>query len=300
MIQKAAQPKKVLVAGGGPGGMSAALAAAEAGHHVLLIEKEDHLGGQLHLAGAPPGRGEFIELARDLERQLALKPVTVTLNRAVDAALIEEQKPDAVILATGAVPIAPPIPGANLPHVCQAWDVLRNRVLTGRRVVIVGGGAVGVETAIFLADKGTLSAEAVKFLLVNRAEDPAVLYELALHGTKTVALIEMIDRLGKDIGRTTRWGMLQDLQRMGVISKTATKALEITPSGLTVETGDGAEAIPADTVVLAMGALSYNPLEEFLKQKGIPCQVIGDARSIGRAYEAIHQGFEAGRNLIFS
>jgi 2,4-dienoyl-CoA reductase (NADPH2) len=297
VIRKVTSPKKVIVVGGGPGGSSAALAAAEAGHKVILIEKEDRLGGQLHLAGAPPGRQEFIELAKDLAHQLAATPVDVILNRAADSAWIETEEPDAVILATGAIPINPPIPGTELLHVCQAWDVLRNRVITGRRVVIVGGGAVGVETAMFLAEKGTMSAEAVKFLLVNRAEEPEDLYEFAVRGTKTVTLIDMINRIGKDIGRTTRWGMLQALERMGVKSKTATKALEITPAGLRVEKGRDVEEIPADTVVLAIGAMPYNPLEAFLKQKGIPYRVIGDAHGIGRAFEAIHEGFDAGRNI---
>ncbi|MFH0727680.1 MAG: FAD-dependent oxidoreductase [Pseudomonadota bacterium] len=295
--RKVDTPKKVIVVGGGPGGISAALAASEVGHKVILIEKEDRLGGQLHLAGAPPGRQEFIVLARDLENQLVASPVEVMLNRKGDAAWIEKEKPDAVILATGALPIRPPIPGVELPHVCQAWEVLRNRVITGKRVVIVGGGAVGVETAMFMAEKGTMSAEAVKFLLVNRAEEPEDLYEFAVHGTKIVTLIEMIERIGKDIGRTTRWGMLQELERMGVKSKTATKALEITPDGIHVEKGSVVEEIPADTVVLAIGARPNNPLEDILKQRGIPCRVIGDANRIGRAFEAIHEGFDAGRNI---
>jgi 2,4-dienoyl-CoA reductase (NADPH2) len=297
MIHKTSSPKKVMVVGGGPGGISAALAAAEAGHKVLLVEKEDQLGGQLHLAGAPPGRQEFIVLARDLVYQLAMKPVEVILNRTVDEVLIDREKPDTVILATGAVPIRPPIPGAELPHVCQAWDVLRNRVITGRRVVIVGGGAVGVETALFLAEKGTLSAEAVKYLLVNRAEEPEFIFEHAVHGTKKVVLIEMIDKIGKDIGRTTRWGMLQDLERMGVITQTAAKALEITKNGLKIQKDERVEEIPADTVVLAIGARPYNPLSEILEKKSIPYQVIGDAQKIGRAFEAIHQGYDAGRNI---
>jgi 2,4-dienoyl-CoA reductase (NADPH2) len=82
--------------------------------------------------------------------------------------------------------------------------------------VVVGGGAVGVETALFLAEKGAMSAEAVKFLLVNGAEDPKDLYEFATRGTKTVILVEMLDKIGMDIGRTTRWGMLQELARMGI------------------------------------------------------------------------------------
>ncbi len=103
--------------------------------------------------------------------------------------------------------------------------------------------------------------------------------------------------LDKVNGRSTRWEMLQELERMGVKSKTATKALEITPTSLKVQTGNSVEEIEADTVVLAIGARPYNPIKDLLNLKGIPCWVIGDAQKIGRAFEAIHQGFEAGRNL---
>jgi 2,4-dienoyl-CoA reductase (NADPH2) len=296
-VGKTQTPKKVMVVGGGAGGMSAALSAWERGHTVSLFEKGGRLGGQLQLAGAPPGRGEFIELARNLEQQLALSGVKVTLNRPVDAALIESEKPDVVVLATGAAPVKPPIAGVDLPHVVQAWDVLQGRAITGRKVVIVGGGAVGVETALYLAEKGTLSGEAVKFLLVNRAEDPKDLYELATRGAKTIVVVEMIDKLGKDIGRSTRWAMLQDLSRMGIETHTASKALEITPRGLKIEKEGAVREIAADTVVLAIGARPFNPFEEVLKQKGIPSHVIGDARKTGWAFDAIHEGFEAGRSI---
>jgi 2,4-dienoyl-CoA reductase (NADPH2) len=294
---KARIPRKVMVVGGGPGGMSAALAAWEEGHAVALYEKGGRLGGQLHLAGAPPGRGEFLELARDLQQQVAQSGVAVLLNQPVDPALIEAEKPDVVILATGAVPVRPPLPGVDLPHVVQAWDVLRGLAATGRRVVVVGGGAVGVETALFLADKGTLSGDALKFLLVNRAEDPDTLYDLATRGTKTVTIVEVIDKLGKEIGRTTRWGMLQDLTRSGVRTRTSTRVMEITPNGVRIEADGIKEEIQTDTIVLAIGVQPHNPLEAVLQQKGIPCRVVGDARTPGWAFDAIHQGFAAGRTI---
>jgi 2,4-dienoyl-CoA reductase (NADPH2) len=285
------------VIGGGAAGMSAALSAHEKGHHVNLYEKSDHLGGQLYLASAPPGREEFAELAKDLQRQLARSSINVFVNQPVDEALIEKEKPDTVILATGAMPITLPIPGVELPHVVQAWDVLQDKVPTGKRVVIIGGGAVGVETALFLADKGTLSAEALKFLLINRAEDPEDLRQLAIRGTKELILIEMIDKMGKDIGKTTRWGILQDLSRKGIKTLTTTRALEITKTGINVETDDQVKEIPADTIVLAVGASSYNPLQEVLEKKGLPFQVAGDAGQVGLAFDAVHQGFAAGRKI---
>ena len=290
-------PKKVMVIGGGAAGMSAAIAAADRGHQVSLYEKDTELGGQLHLAGAPPGREEFIELAYDLETQVYYRDIDIHLDAVVDAAVIEAEQPDHVILATGADPMTPPIPGVELPHVVQAWDVLADRVYTGKRVVIVGGGAVGVETALFLAEKGTLSADVLKFLFVNKAETPEVLYEMATRGTKKITVIEMIDKIGKDFGKTTRWGMLQDVKRYGVESKVTAKALEITPTGIKIEAPDGTEEIPADTVVLAVGSRPINTLGEIITSKNIPCDVIGDAQNIGMAFDAVHQGYRAGRTI---
>ena len=291
------RPVKVLVAGGGPAGMSAALAAAECGHAVVIYEKSNRLGGQLYLASAPPGRAEFAELARDLAAQVAVQKIRIVLNTAVDEKVLEHEKPDAVILATGARPITPPIPGVDSPHVVQSWDVLSNSVTTGRKVVVIGGGAVGVETALFLGEKGTLSAEAVKFLLINQAETAEDLYALATQGTKDVVLIEMIKKIGKDIGLTTRWGMLQDMGRVGIKTNKSTKALEITPDGVRVEMNGQSETIPADTVVLAVGSESYNPLQELVEQLGVPCQVVGDAQKVALAFDAVHNGFAAGRGV---
>ncbi|HEX9872933.1 MAG TPA: FAD-dependent oxidoreductase, partial [Deferrimonas sp.] len=208
--ERAENPLKVLVAGGGAAGMSAAMAAAEAGHEVVLYEQSGRLGGQLNLAGAPPGREEFAGLARDLARQMEAGGVRVVLNQRVDEAVIEAECPDTVVLATGGAPAVPPIPGVDLPHVVQAWDVLAGRAVAGQKVVVIGGGAVGVETALDLAERGTLTGEALKFLLVHGAEAPADLLELAVRGTREIVLVEMLQEIGTNFGRTTRWGMLQD------------------------------------------------------------------------------------------
>lgn len=292
---KTETPKTIMVVGGGAAGMRAALTASERGHVVHLYEASRQLGGQLYLAATPPGRDEFAELARDLAVQVGLSPVNVHLNTVVDEALIQSNPPDHIIVATGARPITPPIPGIESTNVVQAWDVLRNRVRTGRKVIIIGGGAVGVEVALFLAEKGTLSGETLKFLMVNKAEPMDELYNLAVNGTKEVLLIEMIDRIGEGLGKTTRWTLLQDMKRTNVQAMTATQALEITPQGVKVATADGnTMEIPADTVVLGVGSRSHNPLSESLDRLGIPTTTVGDADQVATAFEAMHSGFKAG------
>ncbi|MDD2897276.1 MAG: FAD-dependent oxidoreductase [Desulfuromonadaceae bacterium] len=290
-------PLNITVVGGGAAGMSAAAAAAERGHRVTLHESGSHLGGQLLLAGAPPGREEFLELAADLRRQVERAGVTVVLNSTVSDSTLTGDLPDAVILATGGQPVTPPIPGVDLPHVVQAWDVLTERVPTGRRVVIIGGGAVGIETALLLAEKGTLSGEALKFLLVHGAESAEVLHDLATRGSKEVTVIEMLKELGTNFGKSTRWGMMQDVERFGVKSRSAATVCGITADSVTIECNGRQEHIPADSVVLAVGTRAYNPLQEIVAAHGIPYRVTGDALRPAMVFDAVHQGFAAGREI---
>ncbi len=294
---KTKTPKKVLVVGGGVAGMSAAIAAAELGHKVSLYEKGLHLGGQLQLAGASPGRGEFLVFSEDLARQLALHDIRVLLNSPVDRKTLLDESPDCLILATGGEPITPPIPGVGGNNVVQAWDVLADKVATGRKVVIIGGGAVGIETALLLAEQGTLSGEELKFLLVNGAVSPDKLYQLATEGTKEVVVVEMADNIGANFGKSTRWGMLQDVSRLGVKTLVQAKVLEITDAGVRLEHEGQEQMLPADSVVLAVGTRAANPLEKVAKELGIACKVVGDAKAPATVFEANHQGYNAGKEI---
>jgi 2,4-dienoyl-CoA reductase (NADPH2) len=167
---------------------------------------------------------------------------------------------------------------------------------------------VGVETALFLAEKGTLSADTLKFLFVNKAETPDTLFEMATKGSKEICVIEMMDRVGKDIGKSTKWGMMQDLGRFGVTTITSgrvTKIIETgieyakTPGGETPEDAPGGATrqMAVDTVVVAAGSASHNPLEEIVKELGLAVQVIGDAGRVGTAFDAVHAGYRAAREL---
>ena len=148
-----------------------------------------------------------------------------------------------------------------------------------------------------MAEKGTISGDTLKFLLVNHAEPIEDLYELAIHGTKNVTLVELLDKVGKDIGKSTRWSMMQDMSRVKVEVNTQSKALEVTKEGLIVEAGGESKLLKADTIVMAVGSKSKNPLQSIVEGKGIPFAVVGDAQSIGLAFSAVHQGFDAGRSI---
>ena len=296
-VQKADAAKKVAVVGGGPAGMAAALALKKRGHDVTLFEKEDELGGQVALAAAPPGREEFEEIIYDFTNQLHSENVDYQLGVEVTADMLKDGGYDSVVLATGAAPLAPPIPGADRDNVIQSWDYLLGKADARGDVVVVGGGAVGVETALALAEIGTLPAETLKFLLIHNVEEPEELRRLAIHGVNKVTLVEMLPKIGKDIGKSTRWTMMQDLTRYGIETLKKTKVLEINDQGVAVEIDGEKQTIPADYVVMAVGAKPYNPLEESLKEAGLDVHVVGDARKIGLCFDAVHSGHKTGVSI---
>ena len=132
----AAAPRQIMVVGGGPGGMKAAAVLGERGHEVTLYEAKSQLGGQALLAQLLPGRAEFGGIATNLAREVELAGVRVVKNRAVDAAFVRQEKPDAVIIATGGKPHRPAFEGQEEMHVVDSWQVLRGEVNIGQSVVV--------------------------------------------------------------------------------------------------------------------------------------------------------------------
>lgn len=296
--RKSGDPENILVIGSGPAGMEFARVAASRGHNVTIWEKSGHMGGQFEVNSAPPGRHDFANFERYLEHECRRLGVSICLNKEATADSVLNAVNlgtfNRVVLATGANPAVPPIPGADGSNVCQAWDVLKRKVQVGKRVVIVGGGAVGVETGEFIAKMGTITPDVLQFFMTYKVENDESLNDMINHGTKTVTIVEMGKRLGADIGATTRWVMMDRLKKYGVNMMKLTKVVSIGPDYVEVESEDGTRRnIPADTVVLAAGSRSNNKLYNELQGKIEKLTVIGDAVKPAFVIDAVRAAYDS-------
>ncbi|UCG05612.1 MAG: FAD-dependent oxidoreductase [Desulfobacterales bacterium] len=261
-LKKASRPKKIVLVGAGPAGLEAACTAAALGHRVSLYEKESRIGGQLWDAAVPPNKALLQNLIKYYESRLAQSDVEVHLEEEFTQKTLQGQTVDAVILATGSCATRPSIPGVNQPHVLTARDVLADPSTTGERIVVVGGGWVGCETAEFLAHEG-----------------------------KTVRLIEMLDDIALDAEPRTRILLLQRLARLGIEITTGCKLKSIGRDDIAAEVEGRELKIPVDTVVLAVGCRANTELEIKLKAGHYKVYTIGDCRDPANIKEAVHQGF---------
>ncbi|MDL2226069.1 NAD(P)/FAD-dependent oxidoreductase [Deltaproteobacteria bacterium OttesenSCG-928-M10] len=259
----AAAPYNLLVAGGGPAGMSAAITGAEQGLSVTLAEAGPSLGGQLKPASVPEHKKELRTLISFLENKLRSSGVRVLLNQALTPALLEETRPDAVIAAVGASPIIPRLPGVDRPLVLIAADIFQGQGVPGDRVVVIGGGLVGVEIAEYLADQN-----------------------------KKVTIVEMAGDVLPEAGLGIKKLTLGRLSAKGVRLLIESKLLEVKESGVVVERLGQSEFIAADNVVLALGYRA-NPVETESIPPAIKIRTVGDAVKPRSIMDSIHEGAEA-------
>ncbi len=278
--------------------MEFAVTAAERGHQVTLYEKEDHLGGQITLACMAPGKAEFHNLVESLEERMKSQGVNVKLGSPLTVDTVKQEKPDLLVVASGAKALNIKVPGIDKPHVVSAWDVLAERIADiGENVVVVGGAATGCESAHFIASTGTLDPEAFTFIMYHAAEDTGFAKELLHNSRRKITVIDMLPRLAENVGRTSRWSLMKRLRLLDVELRPNTKLLAITDDSVIVETEEGEQSIPADTVVLALGAVSVDELAREVEGSGIEVITIGDAIQPRKIDDAILEGFEGALNL---
>ena len=268
VIKRAEKPKTIWVVGGGPGGMEAARVAALRGHRVTLFERRDELGGQLLFAALAPHKGEWSNLVSYLEAQLGKNGVEVRLGTKLSADEIVAGRPDEVIVATGARPIVPKIPGIDRPNVSSCVDILTGKSKPGQKVAIIGGGCTGGESAEHLAKQG-----------------------------KTVTIIEMLPEVAADVDFWNRWVLLDRLKRARIRMIVNAKAEEISAAGVRITVDGRSEMIEADFVGFAIGARPYNPLTKELEGRFDAVHPIGDCDTPQRVRQAIDAGFRIGNQI---
>ena len=267
-LRPASQTRSVLVVGGGPAGMEAAVTAAERRHRVILAKEEDRLGGQLQVAAVLPYKERIRTFVEYQRHQLKRAGVEVKVGRKMTSTDVEELNPDIVVLATGAVPAKLDIPGADGGTVAKAVDVLSGQRDAGQKVVILGGGLVGCETAEFLAAKG-----------------------------RKITVIEILVQLAADMLPKGREQKVDKLRLAGVGFHTRMKAEGITEKGVKAIRNGEPFFFEADTVVLAVGMVAEDKLGPQLKEQGKKVYVIGDAAQPGKIIDAVYDGARVGREI---
>jgi NADPH-dependent 2,4-dienoyl-CoA reductase/sulfur reductase-like enzyme len=263
---------KVVVAGGGPAGMQAAITAASMGHEVTLYESQGELGGQLRTCSKPEEKrmlGWFLDYLLEM---LSAAKVEVHLNTEATMELIKKTDPDAVVVATGSEAIVPKLAGANAPEVTTARSIYGSgQTIAGERVVIVGGGQVGLETADYLRSRDN------KITVIEMLEEMAPDAEPIYHG-------EVISKLREDAS---------------VALLTRSKVIEIKEGSVLIERQGKKQSIEADRVLWAVGARPTRELADRLAEKlpDLRLAVVGDARDARSILEATSEAYWAVKNL---
>jgi thioredoxin reductase len=265
-IKPAAKKKKVIVVGGGPAGLSAARVAALRGHDVSLYEKDSELGGQLRWARKAFKRGELEQCIRYLSIQVKKAGVDIHLEEKMDKDKIYALNPDVVIMATGAKPYVPFIPGADQSHVYNYLDILGGEVKPGKKVLVIGGKLVGAQVAQLIASNG---GHAI--------------------------LTEPLGDICLDAGGRTKWVLFREVKNNPNIEiRTNTSVENIGKNSAVLQSGGVAEEIrDIDMAVLCLGAAADNQLADELKWEAKLPEIytIGDCIIPRKMTEAIYEGY---------
>jgi 2,4-dienoyl-CoA reductase-like NADH-dependent reductase (Old Yellow Enzyme family)/thioredoxin reductase len=263
----AATKKSVVIVGGGPAGMEAALVASSRGHNVTLFEKEGRLGGNLLAAAGPDFKADWKRYVDYILRQMAASRVDVRLDTAATAELVKAEGPDEVIVAVGAEPVMPDLPGVDRANVFLAADVMKGAAVPGKNVVVAGDGGMGMEVALQLARQGKQVA------IVELPGGSA--------GDQTVNFVDVV--------------VLQDyLDEYGVRPRKGQVLKEVGEGKVVVGEDQGQEsALPADAVVLAPVLRPRTEAVQALLDSAPEVHVVGDCRQPRILFNAVHEGFEA-------
>ena len=291
---KSENPEKILVIGAGPSGMEFARVSTLRGHKVTIWEKRDRTIGLSMYAATPPRRYDIRYLGQWMERTCRAMGVEIVLNKEATVEEIMEAAKDydRVVIAAGSKAAFPPIPTEEGTKLVHAWDVFEGNTVLGKNVVVVGGGDVGVEVAMYIGEIGTITAEQLRFMMIYKTEPESKLKQLLTRGVHNVSVVEMGSRFAPDINPGSRWSIMYRTKQLGVNLMKETKVLKLCKDSVIVENADGQQTIPADSIVIAAGARPNNGLYETLKDKLDKVDVIGDAVNVGRIHDAVESAYK--------
>ncbi|MBE6967668.1 MAG: FAD-dependent oxidoreductase [Ruminococcaceae bacterium] len=262
-LPAAKESKRVLIIGGGPAGMEAAIRAADRGHKVTLCEKDGFLGGMLFFTDTDTDKPDLMNFKNLLINEVSKRDIEVKLNTEVDAEFIKAMAPEHIIIATGALPATPPIPGIEKAH--QSLEAYRGNVQPGKRIIMVGGGLIGAEQGLFLAKSG-----------------------------HEVTVVELLHRVANEAYGMYREALVREIAKENMTLLENTRCLEIGENFVRVALPSGEEkTLEADTVLYALGMKSRS-VEALKAAAGdIPVDVIGDAISPSKVDQATRSAYLA-------
>jgi 2,4-dienoyl-CoA reductase-like NADH-dependent reductase (Old Yellow Enzyme family)/thioredoxin reductase len=257
--------QRVVVVGGGPAGMQAALSARRQGHHVILLERQNTLGGQYALAPLAPGKRLMERPLLSMVRAVESSGIDIETGVEATADDVLALQPDLVVVATGSRPLTLPAPG--LEDALSAAEVLTGARDVGQRVLVVGGGTVGIEVAEWLAARG-----------------------------REVAVVEVLAEVARDMETMARVMTMKRLKDLPVTVHAETELLRISDGEVTVRrppAGDEQSLGHFDSVVVSVGQKPYDPLSEALRNAGVRVIAVGDAVTPGQVFDATHSAYQA-------
>ena len=265
------ETKKVVIIGGGPAGMEAAVTAKQRGHEVILLEKNSVLGGKLNFSRQVPFKRDLCKFMDYLIHMVEKTGVDVRLNTEATVELVESLEPDVVIAAVGAKALVPPIPGVDGANVITAEEAYRKVKAgedIGQKIAVLGGGDVGCETAVYLAQEAG----------------------------KTVSLVEMTDTLAAASCAIPRTAITKEIETC-VDAHTGSRCTGITKDGITYVDAEGEHSIQADTVVLSAGMVPQKAQAEAFRMIAGEFFPIGDCVKANNVRTAVRTGYDSAIQL---